>query len=433
MVLPHDSTYRHRTGTFRRSLRYPPLTLTILAALVPPELNADVCIVDEGVEELPSDLSADLVGITALTATAPRAYALADRLRARKIPVVLGGVHPTVLPDEASPHADAVVIGFGEETWPRLLRDFQHGRMERFYRSDGALQVAGLPFPRRDLLRRNAYVTVNTLIATRGCPNRCRFCCIPVARQGYYAHRPVEDVVGEMQHMRGRRFVFLDPNLSGDPEYAKRLYRAIAPLGIRWAGLTTTKMMDDPELVDLAVKSGCFGLLFGFETVSQDALCHLGKGFNQVRQYRDIVARLHDRGISVLGCFMFGFDTDDPSVFERTLAFVEESRIDLARYTVLTPFPGTEIHHDLQRQGRIVDGDWAHYDYEHVVFRPARMTENQLQAGIEWIWRETYRLPAIGRRMRRTPLSRWDTLIYNFGFRHHAMEVGNASNKEEAV
>jgi len=431
LILPHDSTYRYKTGSFKRRLRYPPLTLTILAGLVPPELNANVRIIDEGVEELPSDLTADLIGITALTATTPRAYALADRFRNEGIPVVLGGVHPTVLPEEAEKHADSVVIGFGEETWPQLLRDFQRGTMKRHYRSNGLLNVAGLPLPRRDLLRRDHYLTLNTIIATRGCPNSCRFCSIPAARQGKYYRRPIEDVVREIQHMNGRRFIFLDPNLTGDAEYAKSLYRAISPLKIRWVGLTTTKMMEDPELINLAVRSGCFGLLFGFETVSQEALCHAGKGFHHVNQYRDIIARIHDHGVSVLGCFMFGFDTDDSGIFERTLEFIDRSCIDLVRYTVFTPFPGTEAYEDMRRQGRIVDNDWSHYDYEHVVFRPAMLSMDQLQLGIEWIWQETYRLNAIIRRMTHTPISRWENLIYNFGFRHHAMAVGKNHNHKE--
>jgi radical SAM superfamily enzyme YgiQ (UPF0313 family) len=428
LILPHDTTYRHKTGSFRRQLRYPPLTLTILAGLVPPEINADVRIIDEGVEKLPTDLSADLVGITALTATAPRAYSLADRFRSEGTPVVLGGVHPTVLPDEAEKHADAVVIGFGEETWPELLRDFKRGEMKSRYRSDGLSNLAGLPFPRRDLLRQKSYLTLNTIIATRGCPNSCRFCSIPTARQGHYYCRPVADVTREIQHMNGRRFIFLDPNLTGDAEYARRLYRAVIPLNIRWVGLTTTKMMENKELVELAARSGCFGLLLGFESVSQEALCQAGKGFNHVRQYRDIVTRLHDHGISVLGCFMLGFDTDDPSVFERTLEFIEQSRIDLVRYTVFTPFPGTGVYENLLQQDRIVDNEWSHYDYEHVVFRPSLMSIDQLQEGMEWIWKETYRMGSITRRMMHTPLRRWENLIYNFGFRHHAMAVGKTKN-----
>jgi radical SAM superfamily enzyme YgiQ (UPF0313 family) len=431
LILPHDSTYRHETGSFGRTLRYPPLTLTILAGLVPRELDADVRIVDEGVETLADDLTADLVGITALTATAPRAYRLADQLRANGIPVVLGGVHPTVMPDEAARHADAVVIGFAEESWPRLLRDFRNGTLERFYKSSGSLDLAGLPLPRRELLRKRSYLTLNTVMATRGCPNRCHYCCLPVVLQGKYYQRPVADVVHEIRQLRGRRVIFLDPSPNEDREYAKRLYRAVAPLGIQWVGLTTTRMMEDGELLDLAVQSGCFGLLFGFETISQEALCQSGKGFNHVQHYRDIVGRLHDRGVSVLGCFMFGFDSDDTSTFERTLSFVEETNIDLLRYTVFTPFPGTQVYDDLKRQGRIFDHDWAHYDYEHVVFRPARMEPEALEDGVRFMWRETYSLRAIGRRMCRTDLHRWGNLIYNFGFRHHAMAVGRDRDQQE--
>jgi radical SAM superfamily enzyme YgiQ (UPF0313 family) len=431
LVLPHDSTYRYRTGSFGRTLRYPPLTLTILAGLVPKELDAEVTIVDEGVEPLADGLAADLVGITSVTATAPRAYELADRLRSAGTPVVLGGVHATVLPEEAARHADAVVVGAAEESWPRLLRDLNGGTLQRFYRPAGPPDLAGLPLPRRDLLREGSYVTLNTVMATRGCPNRCHYCCLPVVLQGRYLKRPVAEVVDEIEHLDGRRLIFLDPSPNEDREYAKNLYRAIAPLGVKWVGLTTTRMMEDAELLDLAVASGCFGLLVGFETISQQALCQSGKGFNHVQHYRDLVSRLHDRGVSVLGCFMLGFDTDDTSTFDRTLEFIAKTRIDLLRYTVFTPFPGTAVHDDLSRQGRILDDDWSHYDYEHVVFRPARMEPQELADGVRLMWRETYSGPAIARRMWHTGPDRIENLVYNLAFRRHALAVGREPDRQE--
>jgi radical SAM superfamily enzyme YgiQ (UPF0313 family) len=426
LILPHDSTYRYKTGTFKRSLRYPPLTLTILAALVPPELNAEIQIVDEGVESLKGDFQADLVGISALTATAPRAYALADEIRQRGIPVVLGGIHPTVLPNEAIQHADSVVIGFAEESWPRLLRDFAQGKLERFYISSAPISLANLPFPRRDLLKRRAYVTMNTIMATRGCPNRCSFCSIPIARQGHYYLRPYEDVVEEIKQMEGRRFIFLDPNPTENVRYITKLYQALIPLDIKWVGLSCTKIARNKELLDLAARSGCFGLLLGFETVSQDALVQSNKSFNRVTEYRDIVNELHDRGISVLGCFIFGFDTDDETVFERTLEFIDQAGIDLLRYTIFTPFPGTPVYNDLNREGRIIEPNWQYYDYEHVVFRPSRIDPEKLQERVAWIWRETYSLKSIMKRMARTELTKWENLVYNLGFRHHALELNRA-------
>lgn len=426
LILPHDSTYRHKSGTFNKTLRYPPITLTILAGLVPPDVEADVRIIDEGVDPLPENLEADLVGISAVTATALRAYFLADMLRKKGITVVLGGVHPTVLPDEAIQHANAVVIGFAEESWPKLLRDFKNGNLQKFYNPPARTNLAHLPLPRRDLLTKDSYLTVNTIMATWGCPNRCKYCSIPIARQGQYYQRPVEDVVREIKSMKGRRYIFLDPNPNEDVDYATRLYEALIPLNIKWVGLTTTKIMNNEKLLDLAVKSGCFGLLLGFETISQEALCQSHKDFNSVHEYNDMVRRLHCKNISVLGCFMFGFDSDDGTSFEKTFEFIKKAEIDLLRYTIFTPFPGTRVYDDFKKQGRIIEDNWELYDYEHVVFKPAQMTPEALQKGVEWIWKETYSIKSIARRMSRTKLSRWENIIYNFGFRHHARKLNNA-------
>ena len=432
LILPHDSTYRYKSGTFNKTLRYPPITLTILAGLVPPDIEADIKIIDEGVDPLPDNLEADLVGISAVTATALRAYSLADMLRKKGITVVLGGVHPTVLPDEAIQHADSVVIGFAENSWPRLLRDFNNGTLQKFYNSTETISLAHLPLPRRDLLTKESYLTLNTIMATWGCPNHCKYCSIPVARQGQYYQRPVEDVVREIKSMKGRRYIFLDPNPNEDIEYATRLYEALIPLNIKWVGLTTTKIMNNEKLLNLAVKSGCFGLLLGFETISQAALYQSHKDFNSVDEYKDMVKRLHNKNISVLGCFMFGFDTDDESSFEKTLEFIRKAEIDLLRYTIFTPFPGTRVYDDFKQQGRIIEDNWELYDYEHVVFKPAKMTPEILQKGIEWIWKETYSIKSIAKRMSRTKLSRWENIIYNFGFRHHAMKLNNSQHTNKS-
>jgi radical SAM superfamily enzyme YgiQ (UPF0313 family) len=423
LILPFDSTYQYKKGSFKKSLRYPPITLTILAGLIPKELNADVRIVDEGVEPLENDFCADLVGISAVTATAPRAYALADKIRKRGIPVVLGGVHPTVMPEEAIQHADSVVIGFAEQSWPQLLRDFARGELKKFYNMQQHLSIANLPFPRRDLLKKDAYLTINTIIATRGCPNRCRFCTIPVARQGKYYHRPIEDVIEEIKLMKAKKLIFLDASPTEDVNYSKALYKSLIPLKVKWVGLTTTKIMQEKELIDLAVKSGCFGLLFGFETISQSALCQSKKDFNCVDEYKEMVNILHDKGIGVLGCFMFGFDADDKTVFERTVEFIDKTKIDLLRYTIFTPFPGTGAYDDLKAQGRIIEDNWEYYDYEHVVFKPAKMSPEELYNGIVWIWNQTYSMKAIAKRLLNSNLFLGELVLANFGFRHHAKQL----------
>src|SRR5919202_5309903 len=219
LLSPRGPLYRHRTGIWKKSLRYAPLTLTTLASLVPPELGAEVTIVAEGIADIDTDADADLVGISAITGTAPRAYELAARFRRRGIPVVLGGVHPTLLPDEAQRHADSVVVGYAEETWPQLLRDFAAGHMQARYTQQPGLSLAGLPFPRRDLLPSSRFVTTHTIEATRGCIHACEFCVVPT-EWGRPLQKPVADVVADIRQMGARRLIFLDLNLIADRDYA---------------------------------------------------------------------------------------------------------------------------------------------------------------------------------------------------------------------
>src|SRR5437764_12264294 len=373
LLSPAGEIHRSGTGIFKTSLRYAPLTLTTLAAVVPPELNADVTIQDEGVQPLDLDFDADLVGITAITGTAPRAYGIADRLRARGRTVVLGGVHATLLPDEAAAHADALVLGYGEKSWPQLLRDFARGELKPRYFTPTGRSLAGVPIARRDLLKKDRYATVNSIEATRGCPHKCDFCVVPTAWANTYAHRPVEEVVAELKTFEGRHALFIDLSPVEDVVYAKALYRAMIPLRFRWVGLATTRIAEDDELLALAARSGCKGLLIGFESVSQATLEETNKGFHRARNYREVVKKLHDHGIGIQGCFVFGFDNDDASVFERTAEFVDRTKIDLPRYAVATPFPGTGLFRRLKAEGRLLHERWDLYDVEHVVFQPRRM------------------------------------------------------------
>lgn len=428
LILPFDTTYKYGSGIFKRQLQYAPLTLTTLAALVPPELGAEVDIVDEGVEPLNDDVEADLVGISAVTATAPRAYLLADRFRQKGIPVVLGGVHPTLLPQEAAKHADSIVMGFAEETWPQLLRDFANNAMKNVYRAAPDLSLKNLPLPRRDLLKPKAYVTANTIQASRGCPNKCSYCVIPEAWGARCYHRPVEEVANEIQQMNAKRILFLDPSPVEDAKYIKRLYRALIPLKIKWAGLATTRLAEDAEMLDLAVKSGCIGILIGFESISQAALNQVSKGFSLVNRYRDVMERLHDKGISVLGCFMFGFDGEDRSVFDRTAEFVDRLKIDIVRYAVYTPFPGTAAYKRLNEEGRIIEHDWSRYDNEHVIFRPSDMTPEELQEGLYRAWKQTYSLGSIWKRLAGSKNFRWLSLLVNLGFRYYGRSLPTVSS-----
>jgi len=419
--MPRGVLYQHDRG-FRKNLRYSPLTLTTLAAFTPESLNARIRIVDEGVEEVDyRRASADLVGITCITGTATRAYEIADAFRERGTPVVLGGPHPTLMPEEARTHADAVVVGLANSSWPELLNDFMSGALHPFY-CDPDATVVHMPFARRDLLRRHGYITVNTVQATYGCPHTCDFCVVGIVRP-QYIHRPVDEVIEEVKSLRARLVLFLDPSPTEGRQYIMSLYRALIPLRIRWMGLATTRIGDDPELFDLLVRSGCVGLLIGFESVSQRSLERMGKGFGHADRYASFVQQLHDHGIAVQGCFALGSDFDGPSIFDETLEFVTRTGMDLPRYTVVTPFPRTQLFRQLKAEDRILTEDWSKYNCQNVVFRPRNMSPEALQQGLEYVWRESYTVRNIVARLSRSRTNLLISLVSNLGYLRYARDL----------
>ncbi|HXE71491.1 MAG TPA: radical SAM protein, partial [Candidatus Nitrosotenuis sp.] len=280
---------------------------------------------------------------------------------------------------------------------------------------------AGRPFPRRDLLPRGQYFTTHTIEATRGCIHRCEFCVVPTA-WGRPLHRPVAEVVADIRQMGARRLLFLDLNMIADVHYARELFEALIPLRLQWGGLATVAIAWDEELLDLAARSGCRGLLMGFETTNPDSLGEVRKQFNLHQDYLEVVRRVHQRGIAIMGTFIFGLDHDDTDCFARVVDFVMQARIELPRYAILTPFPGTPLFRRLEAQGRILTRDWSLYDGQHVVYRPARMSCQQLERGTEWAWKTTYSYGSIFRRLwrRRPMLAAWAA---NFGYRFYAYNL----------
>lgn len=423
LVSPKGPLYRHRGGIFGKGLRYQPLTLPTLAALIPADLPHELACFDEGIQDLPDDLDADLVGITVITGTAPRAYALAARLRARGCIVVLGGPHPTLVPDDAQPHADAIVVGYAEDEWPRLLRDCVAGRLAARYVQQPGLVIGGRPLPRREVLPARRYLTSDVFEATRGCHHTCEFCVVPSAWPGRQLQKPPEEIVADIRRRRSRRALFVDLNLIADRAYALRLFAALEPLRIAWFGLATTLLADDAELLAAASASGCRGLLMGLESIDPAALKGMRKGFNRPEDYARVVERLHAHRIALQGCFVFGGDSDTPDVFLRTARFAVETGIDLPRFAILTPFPGTPLHRRLESEGRILSRDWERYDGQHVVFQPRGMTVDQLQRGTETAWKHAYSWPSLASRLRRTAAPWHVALVTNLGYRFYARRL----------
>lgn len=420
LISPKGPLYRHRGGIFKRALRYAPLTLTTLAALVPADLQPSIGLFDEGIGDIDENLDADLIGMTVITGTAPRAYELAARFRRRGIPVVLGGPHVTLVPDDAQPHADAIVVGYAEDAWPELLRDFARGAMKARYTQSPDLSLAGRPFPRRDLMPGARFLTNNVFEATRACIHNCEFCVVPAAWGRTPYQKPVGDVVEDIRRHGARKLIFVDLNLIADRAYAWRLFEALLPLRVEWYGLSTMLLADDRPLLSLAARSGCRGLLIGFESILPANLRQSSKGFNRPSRFTDVVTLLHAHRIAVYGCFVFGMDHDTPDVFLETARLAVEARIDLPRFAISTPFPGTALFTRLEREGRILTRNWELYDGQHVVFQPARMSVQELQEGTERAWRAAYAAGSIAKRLRASPAPPWIALTANLGYRHYA-------------
>lgn len=420
LISPKGPLYRHRGGIWRRNLRYQPLTLTTLAALVPPELNATVELIDEGIEDVPDDLEADLVGFTVITGTAPRAYEMSARLRARGITTVMGGPHVTLIPDDAQPHTDCVVTGYAEDTWPQLLRDFVARDLKPRYTQAPDLSLANRPFAKRDALPSKRFLTNDVFEATRGCIHNCDFCVVPAAWGRKPLQKPVEDVVADIRQQGARRLIFVDLNIIADRDYAIQLFTALIPLRLEWYGLATVLLGKDAELLDLASRSGCRGLLMGLESISPVALRASRKGFNSPEEYAALVENLHRHKIALQGCFVFGLDDDTPDVFMKTAQFAVDAKIDLPRFAVATPFPNTGLYNRLNAEGRILTRNWELYDGQHVVFQPKQMSVNELQFGIEKAWKHAYSWRSIASRIRSSPAPWGVRLGTNLGYRFYA-------------
>ncbi|MDP6524388.1 MAG: radical SAM protein [Kiritimatiellia bacterium] len=403
LIAPADGKWRKvgRRSFFNgRTFRFSLLSLLSVAAETP--AGVDVSVVDEQIEDIPWDAGVDLVGITCMTALAPRAYEIAAHFRRRGIPVVLGGVHATLCPDEAGQHADAVVVGDAEGIWHRVVADACASELKKEYRNPTAPSLTNLKPVPRHLLKGDRYATVAAIQATRGCPHTCSFCSVSAFHGGRQRQRPVEDVVREAETIGSDFFIFVDDNLTADRDYARRLMEAMIPVGKKWITQSTLAVADDPGFVQLAARAGCIGLFVGLETFNGSNLESVDKTFNKVEEYKRAIRLLHDNGIGVEAGIVLGFEGDRPEVFRRTLKMLDDLHIDAVQVSILTPIPGTETYSSTWH--RLRDHDWSHYDFHRVVFQPKHMTIDQLQQGHDWITHEFYRPWRIARRFVRHAL-----------------------------
>ena len=385
-----------------------------LAARVPPDWH--VTHVDEEAEDIDWTAQPDVVGITFHTPSAYHAYGLAAQFRSRGAFVVMGGPHVTLLPKEAGQHADVIFVGEAEGLWEEFLNDFVTGTYHRVYRQNGPASLEGAPMARKTLFHRHDF-TSGVLFATRGCPNRCDFCSIIAMYKHGLRKRPVAEVTAEYGSFHGKRIIFWDENIVADREYAKQLFRAIAPYRKWWSSQATIHAAQDEELLEAAAMSGCKQLFLGLESVSQSSMKEVRKGFNRVEDYAGIIKRVHAHGIAVQAGIVFGFDNDNPAIFKDTLDLLEEAGVENATFNILTPYPGTALFQRLEAQGRILTRDWRKYNSRtEVVFRPNQMSEDELLAGFRYANRRFYSLPSVAKRMWRSPVQLWWTLPLNLAY-----------------
>lgn len=396
-----------RMVRYAQAVRFPPLGLGILAAL---SGGHEVTIADGAIQDIPYNGRWDLVAVTTTTFTSSRAYEIAARFRQRGIPVILGGVHASIMPEECLEHADAVAIGEPEYLWPTILQDAQDGRMAGIYRAPRPTNMADVPFPRRDLMHESSWFT--SVEATRGCPNKCKYCYLPSVPWAVHRTRPVELVQEEIRRLKQGTFIFVDENLFADRAYAMELFSRIAPYRKSFLVQAPTNISEDDELLDALARAGCFNVQVGFQSFNPRSLEVAGVGHNRIDRYRDFVRKLHRRRIVVSGFFVFGFDSDTPDVFDTTVEAIKRIGIDDANLFVVTPFPGTEFYAQYEREGRLVpDRQPDQYGWGHAVFQPRHMTPRELESGVQRTYDRLH--PYFRKRLKWVLLSQLPRLVRN--------------------
>ncbi|MBQ8399541.1 MAG: radical SAM protein [Clostridia bacterium] len=428
-ITPYDNNYRYKSA-FTKSLSYMPLTMPYLAALTPEEYGAQFKAIDEGVQKCNYEKLGfyDIVAITAVTSSVKRGYELAAYFKKKGSYIVMGGHHVTLLPEEAMQHADTVMTGPADRIWRTFIEDFAKGAPKKRY--DGAHCDIGTAnvIPKRDLMQKSKYIGVPTVIANFGCTNNCEFCVINSFWGGKYSARKIEDVINEIRSLNSKYILFLDPSPTSNRAYAKEFYKALADLKIKWAGLCTTDIYEDKELFDLMIQSGCIGVLMGFETFSAENLKESHKR-NKIEQYKAVVDQFHQKGVTILGTFMLGFDGDTKESILKMPDYIEEIGVDIPRFAILTPYPNTPTYRRLALDGRMISKDWNDYDSIHATFVPKNFTSQELEELLVSVSNECYTVKRILKRAVKNKYGGLLKLGVNLGFRIYNKKVKKTLKK----
>jgi radical SAM superfamily enzyme YgiQ (UPF0313 family) len=423
LISPERKRKKEEAFLFRLSF----LNLPYVAAVTPPDV--EVKIVDEAFQKVDFDEKVDLVGITAQTPVVPRAYEIADEFKKRGVPVVMGGVHASMLPEEALQHVDAVLVGEAEEVWPDLIEDLRKGQLKRIYQGNGFVDSSKLPLPRRELLNEKIYFPLKLLETTRGCPHRCDFCGVSKFFGFRYRNRPISEIERELEtlfkegpvmnpalkkilsffgkdlpyFLKRRLLYIIDSDVAGDKRFCLELFSLLKEFDLRWWGHAPVSVAFDQKLLEGLSQSGCIALNIGFESFSTKNLQTMGKGFNQPSRYAEAVKRIHDQGIGIMGTFIVGLDDDDPGVFQRIIDFCINEKLDWALTFIMSPYPGTDSFKRLEKEGRIFCRDWEKYDSLNAVYQPLLMSPEELEKGMRRIWKEVFSLNSIYKRILKRP------------------------------
>jgi radical SAM superfamily enzyme YgiQ (UPF0313 family) len=391
LIMPHPNPKRSIFSKFQ----YPSLTLQQIAGITPPEHNVNI--IDERYEDIDFSKNYDLVGISCLTYNAKRGYEISKIFREKGIPVIFGGYHASLLPEEVKKHCDSVVIGEAELTWPILLKDIQKGKLKPLYIPDRIVKSEEIPQARHDI---GVYTPFFEAIqATRGCPTGCEFCAMNIVEGKVFRARPVENVIEEMNKIRANRIFFSDASLTVNPKYSKKLFKEMSSLNKKFDCFGNINVISrDDEFLKLSREAGVIKWYLGIESISQENINQAGKGTNKVENYAKAIKKIKDYGMTVTGFFIFGLDHDTPEIFEKTLEAIYKWNLDEASFSIVTPYPGTRLFKRLEKENRITNYDWSRYTEGNINLRLKKMSQDELIEGIKNIAFDFYSIKSIFRR-----------------------------------